>query len=136
MRKNILGLSLVILCLSAGVSFAEAKKMPPQAINSSIGLIPAEDDIIGIDEITIFEVVRPVIFWLTPLVFLTGVLLVLYGNYKKLDSIFARELGIRKKILPKLESNNYTFHEWLLERNTLTGIICIVCATVFFFVFR
>jgi hypothetical protein len=136
MRRDILGLCLVFLCLSAGVAFAEGKKIPIQAINSSIGVFSGEDDIIDVDEVTIFEVIKPVIFWLSPLIFLVGVLLVLYGNYKKLDSIFIRELGIRKKIFPKLESNNYSFHAWLLEKNTLTGIICIVFATVFFFIFR
>ncbi|MDD5560826.1 MAG: hypothetical protein PHT50_02095 [Candidatus Omnitrophica bacterium] len=136
MRRDILGLCLLILCLSVGISFAEGKKIPIQAINNSIGIFSGEDDIVAVDEVTVFDVVRPVIFWLSPLVFLVGMLLVLYGNYKKLDSMLAKEMGIRKKLLPKMESSNYTFHEWLLEKHTLTGVICIICAAVFFFVFR
>jgi len=136
MRRDIFGLCLVIFCLFSGTAFAEGRKIPVEAINSSIGVFSGEDDIIEVDEVTIFEVIKPVIFWLSPLIFLVGVLLVLYGNYKKLDSLFIRELGIRKKIFPKLEANNYSFHAWLLEKNTLTGITCIVFATIFFFVFR
>ena len=135
MRKKIIGLCLLILCLSVGLAFAENKKINLHAINSSIGLFSG-DDIIETEGITVFDVLRAIIFWLSPGIFFVGILLVLYGNYKKLETMLSREMGIRKKIFPKLESCNYTFHVWLLERNTLIGVICIVCALTFFFVLR
>lgn len=135
MRKKILGLCLVILCLSVGLAFAENKKLNLQAINSSIGLF-SEEDMMASDGLTVFDVMRAIIFWLSPGIFFVGILLVLYGNYKKLETILSREMGIGKKIFPKLESSNYAFHEWLLERNTLMGLICIACALTFFFVLR
>jgi len=135
MRKNILGLSLVILCLSVGLAFAESKKPNLKAINGSIGLFSGED-LIEVEDITVFDVLRAIIFWLSPGIFFVGVLLILYGNYKKLEIMLSREMGIRKKIFPKLESYNYTFHEWLLEKNTLIGMVCIGCALVFFLALR
>ena len=128
-------LCLIILCLSVGLVFAESKKPNIQAINSSMGLFSG-DDIIAPEELAVLNVLRAIIFWFSPVIFLAGILLVLYGNYKKLETMLSKEMGIRKKVFPKLETNNYTFHEWLLERNTLVGLICIICALVFFFVAR
>ena len=135
MRNKVLVLCLIILCLSVGLVFAESKKPNIQAINSSMGLFSG-DDIIAPEEIAVLNVLRAIIFWFSPVIFLAGILLVLYGNYKKLETMLSKEMGIRKKVFPKLETNNYTFHEWLLERNTLVGLICIICALVFFFVAR
>ena len=135
MRNKVLVLCLIILCLSVGLVFAESKKPNIQAINSSMGLFSG-DDIIAPEEIAVLNVLRAIIFWFSPVIFLAGILLVLYGNYKKLETMLSKEMGIRRKVFPKLEANNYTFHEWLLERNTLVGLICIICALVFFFVAR
>ncbi len=135
MRNKVLVLCLIILCLSVGLVFAESKKPNIQAINSSMGLFSG-DDIIAPEELAVLNVLRAIIFWFSPVIFLAGILLVLYGNYKKLETMLSKEMGIRKKVFPKLETNNYTFHEWLLERNTLVGLICIICALVFFFVAR
>jgi hypothetical protein len=135
MHKKILGICLVILFLSMGLVFAESKKPNLQAINSSIGLF-SEDDIVEAEDITVFDILRAIIFWLSPGVFFVGILLVLYGNYKKLETMLSKEMGIRKKIFPKLENYDYTFQRWLLERNTLIGVIFIACAITFFFVLR
>ncbi len=135
MRKKIIGICLVILCLSMGLVFAESKKPNLQAINSSIGLL-SEDDIVEAEDITVFDVLRAIIFWLSPGIFFVGILLVLYGNYKKLETMLSKEMGIRKKIFPKLENYDYTFQRWLLEKNTLVGVIFIACAVTFFFVLR
>ena len=135
MCKKILGLWLVILCLTVGLAFAENKKPNLKAVDSSIALFSGVD-IMEVDDITVFDVLRAIIFWLSPVIFLVGVLLVLYGNFRKIETIFSKELGIRKKVLPKLEDYNYTFHEWLLERNSLVGLICMACGLTFFFVLR
>jgi len=113
MRKKILGLCLVILCLSVGLVFAGSKKPNLQAIKSSVGLFSG-DDIMEMEDITIFDVMRVIIFWLSPGIFFVGILLVVYGNYKKIETMFSKEMGIRKKIFPKLESYDYTFQRWLL----------------------
>ena len=135
MYKNILGLCLIILCLSVGLALAKGGKPVPHTINSSVVLFPVED-IIEVDEITVFSVFRSLIFWLSPGVFFVGVLLIVYGKYKSLETMLDREYGIRKKIFPKLESNNFSFHKWLLKNNILMGIICIVCSLIFFFVLK
>ena len=85
----------------------------------------------------IFYMIRAFIFWCSPVIFFVGILLVLYGNYKKLENQLAKVVGgIPKKILPKLEDNIYTFHEWLLEKNTLIGLICVISSLLFFFILR
>jgi len=135
MRVKVWGVCLIILFLSVGLVFAEGKSINLHAINSSMGLF-SEDDIAEAEDISVFDVLRAVIFWLSPGIFFVGILLMLYGNYKKLETMLSREMGVRKKIFPKLESYNYTFQGWVLERNTLMGIICIACALTFFFVLR
>ena len=131
MYRNILGLCLIILLLLVGLSFAENKKPNPHVINSSFVWF-SEEDVFENEGVTVFEVLRPIIFWLSPGIFFVGVLLILYGNYRRFEAIVDVEMGIRKKIFPKLESNIYTFHEWLLRKHILLGLICIVCALIFF----
>ena len=135
MRKSILGLCLVILCLSIGLAFAGSNKPNLKAINSSIGLFSGDDVIEG-EGITVFEVLRAIIFWFSPIIFFVGLLLVLYGNFRKMEAVLSREMGLRKKVFPRLEVYNYAFHEWLLEKNVLVGLICIACGIVFFFVLK
>ena len=135
MCKKVLWLWVVILFLTIGLAFAENKKSNPPVDDSSIALFSGED-IIEVDDITVFDVLRAITFWLSPVIFFVGLLLVLYGNFRKLETIFSKELGIRKKVFPKLEAYNFTFHEWLLERNVLVGLICMVCGLIFFFVLR
>lgn len=135
MRKKILAISLVILFISVGLVFAENKKLNLQAINSSIGLFSGEDEL-EVKDIAIFDVLRPIIFWLSPVIFFAGILLLFYGNFKKFELMLSKEMGIRKRIFPKLEDYDHTFHGWLLEKNTLIGAIFIICALVFFFVLK
>jgi hypothetical protein len=59
---------------------------------------------------------------------------VLYANYRNIERVLSKEVGgIRKKILPKLETDILSFHEWCLQKNTLVGLIFVVLAMVFFF---
>lgn len=90
-----------------------------------------------LDQGNIFEILRIALFWSSPVIFLVGLLLVLYANYKRLEEFFGKELfGIKKKVFPMLETNIYVFHEWLLEKKTLLGVICIVLGVLFFLEFR
>jgi hypothetical protein len=88
-------------------------------------------------DIAIFEIIRPFMFWASPLIFLFGVILVLYSNYRKLEEFLGQEIGgVKRRVVLAIETNIYVFHEWLIERRTLTGVTCIIFSILFFFVFR
>ena len=85
-------------------------------------------------EFNFFEVLKSFVLYISPVVIIMGFLLILYGNYRRIEETLARELGgIRKKTIPKFETNIYTFHEWLLEKRILTGIFFIICGVFFYF---
>ncbi|HNW38964.1 MAG TPA: hypothetical protein PKI44_00875 [Candidatus Omnitrophota bacterium] len=83
-----------------------------------------------------FDAMREIIFWTSPVVFLMGITLLVYSNYRNFEGLLAREFGLRKRLLPKLEANIYSFHEWCLKKHTLIGLICIIYAVVVFFLLR
>ena len=84
-----------------------------------------------------FHILRSIAYWSSPVVFFVGVLLVLYGNYKKIEQSLGEEIGgIKKRILPVLENNHFTFQEWLLQKHTMVGLFCMVVALVIFFLLR
>lgn len=82
------------------------------------------------------EVLRDIAFWTSPLVFLVGVTMLLQSEYKNFEALMAKEYGLRKKILPKLEKNIYSFHEWCLKKHILLGSACIIYALVVFLVLK
>lgn len=84
----------------------------------------------------IYEIIKPILFSLSPIILIVGIVLILYSNYKRLEDFFGKELfGIKKKVFPTFETNIYVFHEWLLERKTIIGIIFILIAILFLFFF-
>ncbi|MDP2928325.1 MAG: hypothetical protein Q8N80_05980 [Candidatus Omnitrophota bacterium] len=88
------------------------------------------------EEWDFFYIMHEIVFWTTPVVFLVGVTLLIYSHYRNVEMLLGREFGLRKRILPKLESNIYSFHEWCLKKHTLIGLICIIYALVVFLVLR
>lgn len=90
------------------------------------------DELILFQDWTFFDALREVIFWTTPVIFLLGVAMLMYSNYRNFETLMAREFGLRKRILPKLEKNIYSFHEWCLKKNTLIGLVCIMYSVVVF----
>lgn len=80
---------------------------------------------------TFFEAIKIVIFWLAPFLFVVGIVLVLYSNYKRLEEILGKEF-FRVKLIPAIETNIYSFHEWLLERRTIIGLLCIIISVIIF----
>jgi len=151
MRKSIFGLSLAILFLFVGLVFAQGVALQPIGSGDivkveskkpnvhkieSIVLRTMSGEAVETDQTTVFDVVRTIVFWFSPIIFFVGVLMVLSGNYRKLEEKLSREMGMRKKVLPKFEANDYSFHEWLLKKDTLLGLICIACASFFFFTFK
>jgi hypothetical protein len=84
-----------------------------------------------------FESIRVVLYWSSPVLFLLGIVLVLYGNYRQLEDKLGIEIGgIRKRIIPLIETNIYIFHAWLTEKRTIIGLICIVFSMVAFFTLK
>ena len=83
-----------------------------------------------------FHVLRVIVYCSSPVVFFVGVLLVMYGNYRKIEQTLGKEAGITKRIVPILENNIFTFQEWLLQKHTMVGLICMVAALIIFFLLR
>jgi len=88
------------------------------------------------EEWAFFDFMRDIVFWSSPVVLLLGLTLMMYNNYNSIETILGREFGLRKRILPKLEKNIYSFHEWCLKRHTVIGLICIIYALFVFLVFK
>jgi hypothetical protein len=86
---------------------------------------------------TIIYILREIVFWSGSLSFIIGVLLLGYRKYDILEAKLAKEVGgIRFKIFPKLESNIYTYHERIMKKRKLLGLICIGYSLIAIFVLR
>jgi hypothetical protein len=90
-------------------------------------------------QFTIFDGARIFALWTSPIIFITGVLLLFTSveQYKKIEKMLEKQIGgIRKMVVPKIENNIYAFHNWLLKRKFLTSLMCIVCSTILFFLLK
>jgi hypothetical protein len=89
-------------------------------------------------EITIFEIVGRVLFYLSPVIFAVGILMIVSEyKYRKLEELLGKEIGGIKKIrFPRLETTIYTFHESMLKKRIFVGLVYIVSSVLFFIVFR
>lgn len=93
--------------------------------------------ITNLDLGTIIYILREIVFWTGVVSFITGILLLGYRKYDTLETKLAKEVGgIKFKIFPKLESNIYTYHEKIVKRRKLLGLICIVYSLIATFVLR
>jgi len=91
----------------------------------------------GEEILTVFEAMRIILFWFSPVLFILGIVVALYSNYRILEEKLGRNLiPIKVKRLLVIETNIYTFHEWLMNRRVLVGLSCIVFSVVFFLVFK
>jgi len=90
------------------------------------------------EEQSIFQIVGEFVLWLSPVIFCIGAFLILAPKfYKKMEDNLNKEIGgIKKRVAPKLESNIYTFQSWMLAKNNLIGLLCIVSSFVFFIMFK
>jgi len=137
MYKNVLGLCLVILCL-AMVSLAYAgngKVNPYKTGGGPVELTVAEQAAVEPEGKIAYDSFRAFIFWLSPGILLVGIFY-LFGNYRKLETTCDREMGIHKRIFPKLESNIYVVNHWALHRHIVVGLMCVLCAILFYMYFR
>ena len=83
------------------------------------------------EQITIFEVMRTILLWLTPLAFLAGIFL-LTGKVDKcikLEQFLDKEVGIKKRLIPKIETNIYSFQNWLVKK---TGYAWFISYCLFY----
>ena len=87
----------------------------------------------------IFYFIRAILLVMSPIMLLMGMIILLAAadKYNKLEEALGKEIGgIRKKVIPKLETNIYTLHGWLLKRKIAIGLICIICSLAFFVALR
>ena len=86
------------------------------------------------EELTIFDFIWVVMFWLSPLIFLEGVFILLAADkYKNVEKKLNTELGwFGKKKASKIEVNIYTFHDWLFKKRVPIGIILITYSVASF----
>ena len=91
------------------------------------------------EELTVFEVMKMALLWLSPIFFLVGLYLLLSKEEKhhKLEGVLGKEMGIlNKKLIPRIESNIDIFHKWLIKKRVMLGLFFIVYSTVLFIVLR
>jgi ABC-type lipoprotein release transport system permease subunit len=87
----------------------------------------------------VFFAMKTFLLWTSPLILLEGILLLLTkeDKYRKLEEKLGKEVGgIKKRVVPWLETNNYAFQNWLLKRKLLLGIVFVVYALMLFWVLR
>ena len=91
------------------------------------------------EEATFFDILRIVMLWVSPAIVLVGLLLLLLnrGEYGSLEDKLGREVGgIKKKIIPLVETNIDSLHNWMLARKSIVGLAFIACFLVIFFFLR
>ena len=71
---------------------------------------------------SLMEVVKIIFLWLNPLIFLVGIMLMVFKQEKF------------NKIEKSLKENVETFHKWMLKRKNLVGMIFIVYSIISFYV--
>jgi uncharacterized membrane protein YfhO len=81
------------------------------------------------------EVGRRFLLWMSQIIFVLSIVILLAAEqYSKLEKILEKEVGgIRKKVIPKLETNIYSFHDWLLKRRVILSLIFIIYPILTFF---
>ena len=88
--------------------------------------------------LTIFDIMKTILFWMSPIVFLLGLSLIFLTKerYEELEKILDKEMGLKKKLIPQIETNIYIFHKWLLGKRLLLGIFLIIYSIILFIVLR
>ena len=83
----------------------------------------------------ILSILKHYIFWSSPIIFIFGILLLFYSNYKRLEEYLNRQIINSKFTVPVLDDSIYGFHKWLMEKRTIVAIICIAYSVIIFFLF-
>ena len=90
------------------------------------------------EQLTIFEVMKTILLWLSPMVLLGGMILLIGKADKsiKLEARLGKEVGIKKRLIPRIETNIYTFQNWILKRTFILGLFFIIYSIMLFIVLR
>ena len=91
------------------------------------------------EQLTIFEVMRTILLWLSPFILLEGIFLLIIkvDKHIKLEHHLGKEIGgIRKRLIPRIESNIYTFQNWLLKRTSILGLFFVIYSVMLFVLLR
>ncbi len=90
-------------------------------------------------EATIFNILRIITLWLAPVVMIIGSLLLVLtsGAYSSLEEKLGREVGgIKRRIIPVLETNINSMHQWVLARKNIFGGFFIACSLLILLLLR
>ena len=68
------------------------------------------------NDVTIFHVMRLITYWCSPVVFFVGVLLILYGNYKKIEQTLGRNRRYKKENNPCLRKQYFYFPRMVVAK--------------------
>jgi hypothetical protein len=82
-----------------------------------------------------FETFIVFLFALSPFLFISGVLILLaqLQKYNKMESVLGKEIGgITKRIAPIIETNIYSFHNRMIRRKVIIGLVCLILSVVLF----
>jgi len=91
------------------------------------------------EQSVMFEVLKAIVLWASPIVFLQGILLLIIkkDGQVKLEERLGKEIGgVRKKLIPKLETNIYDFQNWMLGRIFILSVIFIVYPILIYLVLK
>jgi len=83
----------------------------------------------------IFYAIRAILLVTSPVMLFVGIFILVAAvdKYNKLEDMLGKEIGgIKKRIIPQLETNVYTLHGWMLKRKVIIALICIICSLVIF----
>jgi|WetSurMetagenome_2_1015567.scaffolds.fasta_scaffold214652_2 hypothetical protein len=85
------------------------------------------DNLVGISEI-----IKIVLLALNPVILIIGLVMFLVSEekYQKLEKLMDQELGIKQKLLPGIEKNILTFHQFLLKKKVFVGMVFVVYAVL------
>ena len=87
----------------------------------------------------IFYWIRAVFLVMSPILLFIGIIILVAAvdKYSKLEEALGKEIGgIKKRVIPQLETNDYSVHSWMLKRKIVIALTCIICSLVFFAVLR
>ncbi len=90
-------------------------------------------------EFAVLDIIRTITLLTGPgIIIVSSLLLGLNSNtYSSLEDKLAKEVGgIKKRIMPALETNIYSLHRWMLARKKKVGVASIMCYLLVFLLLK
>jgi hypothetical protein len=88
------------------------------------------------EEVTILDILRIITLWMGPVIMILGsfILVLKSGAYSSLEDKLGKEVGgIRKRIMPLIETNIYSLHKWMLARKNIVSVVFVACSLLMLF---